>query len=335
MKLEDIDQAVYTIWERIWSLAWLRPVNQDEEMKKFLASDDYEPQFEYKELDFDADEYVQQLQDLKKELANTKDKVGILLLHKIDKLLDWLGMLKSRGKKEFTQYSLEYYGKPDERLVTKAKELLELDDSAEEQPLTAKDAIPKLQQAAKDMLLDWKVVAKKELGSRADCVIPEKTLYIREDAKFSEKDIMKLAVHELGVHARRAENGREQHFKLFLMGTALYEATEEGLAGFVEESAGLSTQRSMKRKGALVVIVDSALQHGFRKIYDLIKEYFPAESAFRLVTKAKRGLGDTGMPGAFTKDHIYLKGLELVKNVDDIDALFIGRVAVEDLGMLN
>lgn len=328
MDLHRIDEQVFRIWKRVWNLKWLKPVNQKEEMECFFANDSYEPQFAYERADFSKEE--EELERLK-EAMKQDSEIANLMKQKIEKLLSWLAMLRTRGTPEFTEHSIEYYGTPSQQLVEKARELMKEEDDFEKRSLTIKEALPVLQQAAKP--LGWKVVAKKGLNARADCVIPERTLYLREDARFSEQDIKKLAVHELGVHATRAENGAKKTYKLFLMGTAEYETTEEGLAGFMEEKAGVATKRSMKRKAALVLVVDKALSVGFRKTYAFVQRYFTKESAFHLVMRVKRGLGDTSKPGAYTKDYLYLKGLEQVRKLspEQRAKLLEARIGIEEL----
>ena len=60
-------------------------------------------------------------------------------------------------------------------------------------------------------------------------------------------------------------------------------------------------------------------------------QIFSKRQAYQLTMRAKRGITDTSKPGSFTKDHIYLKGMELVRQIPDLRPLFKGRVGVEDL----
>ncbi|MBR9693360.1 DUF1704 domain-containing protein [Candidatus Woesearchaeota archaeon] len=337
MDLHDIDQALFEVWEHIWNLKYLLPVNAQEERDKFFSSEDYEPQFKYRDLDFDVVEYKEKLQILQGELENYDEPIAVLLSQKIEKLISWLCMLENRGTPEFTKHSLAYYGTPTPELITKAETLLSLKGSAKRQTISAEQAAAMLQEEANKLGLQCQVKVKKGMASRADCVMPEHTLYLRADAEFCERDVKKLAVHELGVHALRAYRGQETGWKLFVIGTAEYETTEEGLAGFKEEAAGVSSKKSLKTKGGLVMSVHWSLEKGFRQVYELLREHFVEESAYRLATKSKRGLGDTSKAGAFTKDYIYLKGLGMVTTLSDKERekLFIGRVAIEDLPVLS
>jgi|GEM_PF-6451896 len=235
MDLHAIDEALFAIWKEVWHLGFLQPANLAEERERFFASDNYMPQFVYKVLPFDTDVLKGKLESLKKHLERYQGEViGRLMLQKTEKLLSWLGMLASRGTEEFTTHAIAYYGKPDAELLDQAETLLPLEGERMEATIGSAQAVTMLQKEADKLGLGCMVVERSGLASRADCVLPKKTLYIREGTTFSERDVQKLAVHELGVHARRAMNGTKRKWKLFIMGTAEYETTEEGLAVVME-----------------------------------------------------------------------------------------------------
>jgi len=336
--LKGLDESLFRIWQRVWHLRWLQPENREAEMERFLASQAYEPRFTYPELAFAVEEERALLNALLAELSMNHEPLAqplaLLFTKKVEKLQHWLSMLATRGTAAFTEHAIAYYGLPDEALVADARGLFGAEEQKKERAtIDAASAVRMLREEARRLGCTVKV--RRGLASRADCVLPERTLYLRAGAMFTERDIRKLAIHELGVHARRAMNGLRQEYKLFFMGTAEYETTEEGLAGLLEERAGVAS--GMRTKGALVLAVDVALRKGFRAVYGLLRTAFPPERAYRLAVRVKRGLGDTGRPGAFTKDHIYLKGLRLVEALSpgEVERLFLGRIAVEDRGLLD
>ncbi len=341
-ELKAIDAALLKVWQRVWHLRWLQPTNLKEERERFLVSDNSEPRFTYPPLDFDPAAELAALDTLNAKLAQLDaDAAPSLALvplftAKIAKLRSWISLLATRGTTAFTEHAIAYYGAPDKELVADAERLFAAPEASKDLPtIDTAQAAELLQREAERLGIDCAVVVKGGLASRADCVLPERTLYLRKGARFTKRDIKKLAVHELGVHARRAMNGLRQPYKLFFLGTAEYETTEEGLAGLFEERAGVAS--GMRTKGALTLAVNHALQHSFRSTYRLLSTKFPPERAFHLTVRVKRGLGDTEAPGAFTKDHIYLKGLRMVEQLaeEQLERLFLGRVAVEDLPVLE
>ena len=64
-----------------------------------------------------------------------------------------------------------------------------------------------------------------------------------------------------------------------------------------------------------------------------------ARRAFHLAARVKRGLSDTGKPGAFSKELIYFRGAQkihaFVEAGGDLKKLFIGKVALEDLPFIS
>ncbi|MFH0837758.1 MAG: tyrosine/phenylalanine carboxypeptidase domain-containing protein, partial [Patescibacteria group bacterium] len=64
-----------------------------------------------------------------------------------------------------------------------------------------------------------------------------------------------------------------------------------------------------------------------------------SRSAWRVALKAKRGLGDTGKPGAFTKDFVYYKGYKMVKDFaakgGDLRDLYYGKINLSDLEIVK
>ncbi|MBS3128982.1 DUF1704 domain-containing protein [Candidatus Woesearchaeota archaeon] len=330
MGIKAADECVYVIWKRIRGLRYVNPINQDQEKKKFFASPSYNPHFQYPPLKFDADYYKKKLRECKKHL----DQSGIahLINAKIDKLILWIELLENRGKEPYTKCGIAYYGKPSPELVETAKKILakKIKDN-EQYTLSAKEVAEFLRRQAKRWNIPWSIEIKKHLGARADNVTSEKTIYLKHGEQFSVEDAKRLAIHELGVHARRALMGEQQSYKIFLIGTAEYEATEEGLAAAVEEIKQVSTPKVLKSYAGRVLAVHLSLKHSFRAVYSHLVEYFAPQEAYQLTMRAKRGMLDTSQPGAFTKDYIYLKGMEEVKKIKDIKKLFSGRIGIEDM----
>ncbi|MBU0471830.1 MAG: DUF1704 domain-containing protein [Nanoarchaeota archaeon] len=152
--------------------------------------------------------------------------------------------------------------------------------------------------------------------------------------KFTKMDIKRLPVHEVGVHALRASNGYEQPLNVFATGLPGYLPTEEGLTSYFEEITGNSGDEMLRNYAARVIAVDSVCQNlSFRETFNRLKNYeFSDDEAWKLSVRAHRG-------GGYVKDHVYLQGLlmikEFMKSGNDIKPLFVGKVGVNDLDMVN
>lgn len=332
MAVKDVDAKVFLVWKQIRKLRFVNPTNQEDEKHKFFISHDYNPQFQYGTLPFDPVDIRKKLQSYKKSLD--QHHISHIIAKKIDKLTVWLHLLEQVGKnsKEFTKYSLEYYQKPNQKLVEYAKKIVEKKLKVEEKyDMSSSQVVACMQEQVKRYKIPWKIEEKKGLGARADNVASEKKIYIKKGEWFSKEDCKRLIVHELGVHATRAHNSTKLSYKIFSAGTAEYETTEEGLAAEVEYRKGLMTQKVLRSYAGRVVAVDLALKKSFRYVYQYLAQYFPPDEAYQLTLRVKRGLSDTSKPGGFTKDYIYLHGKQMLENMKTLKPLFVGRIALEDL----
>ncbi|PIZ72567.1 hypothetical protein COY07_03055, partial [Candidatus Peregrinibacteria bacterium CG_4_10_14_0_2_um_filter_43_11] len=102
-----------------------------------------------------------------------------------------------------------------------------------------------------------------------------------------------------------------------------------------------SSETSKKYWPASSVIgICKAMGGSFSAIYSEVMKYgFDAERAWKVALKAKRGLADTGKPGAFTKDFVYFKGyrmiLNFLKHGGQLCDLYYGKINLEDLPLIK
>ena len=81
-----------------------------------------------------------------------------------------------------------------------------------------------------------------------------KTILIRPDAKFTQKEVNALIEHEIGVHMVTTQNSIHQKLKVFNLGLPINTETQEGMAILSEYLSGNITLERLK-KIALRVIV--------------------------------------------------------------------------------
>jgi len=162
-----------------------------------------------------------------------------------------------------------------------------------------------------------------------------KTLYIRQNDFFTNKQIDRLIAHEIYGHVLRSVCGNMQPYKMFSVGFAKYEATEEGLALYKEKKIGGMTKRILKGYAGRVLAVHFALNSSFRNTYDELIKYFSKDKAWQMTLRAKRGLSNTKEPGAFTKDYVYLKGYIDVKRYMRVIDLSIHHVYLQHSPLLK
>ncbi len=335
----EIDQKLINIDEKLKLLFHLRPINLEEQQKQFFESFKINPTFEYAELKFDTF-------GLKKELdqVNTDDSpLGILFEKKKEEILKKINLLEYRGfPEDFTNASIDLYGKPSPELVEEAKAFLKQAEGNYSLPkgnIEVEEAKVTMDKVFETYGLEnWKVKIKETMVSDA-IAGKNNRLFLRKGAQFTEGRIENLIIHEIETHILTAENGKAQDYELFNRGLANYLETQEGLAIYNIVSQKQEEQKNLYIAISLVVAVDLALKHSFVEVFEAMLDYkIPPERAWRTALKVKRGLEDTSEPGAFTKDFLYFKGYkqiqEFVARGGQIKDLYRGKFNADDLDLV-
>ena len=161
----------------------------------------------------------------------------------------------------------------------------------------------------------------------------KRLLRVNSRARFRERDIEKLVVHEIEVHAVRASNGAAQPLHLFATGLPGALETEEGLALLAEERAGAVAPGSAWRQGLVVQAIEWARTMGFRELYEAICDAGGQGLAWGVSLRLKRGLADPGAPGVYAKDVVYYKGARRVRAWLEaghpVEHLYVGKVSID------
>ncbi|MCX6706154.1 MAG: DUF1704 domain-containing protein, partial [Candidatus Woesebacteria bacterium] len=335
----EIDQEIANVDNKIKLLFHLRPVNLEEEKKKFLENFSYNPQFVYPELKFDS-KILRQRLALIEEDEEPLDKI---FAAKKEELIKKITLLEHVGEESFTEKSVNLFGKPDENIVEECEKLLletKKFSFREKETINSSEAKNKFEEVfAAYGLKNWKVHIKEEMVT--DCVAGKSnTLFVRKDAMFSEKKLQKLIVHEIETHILTAENGKHQPFEIFNRGLANYLITQEGLAIYNVTHQLENTIHGSFKAIALEIAVNEAMKGSFVNTFEKILSFgLPMENALRITLKVKRGLTDTSLSGAFTKDLTYFNGYKQVEKFvaegGNLKDLYIGKFNLEDLALIK
>ncbi len=329
-----IDDQLISIDNKIKLLYYLRPINLEEETKKFFQDFSYNPQFTYPELRYDPD-------DLKKQLSSIifdDTSLGILFFKKSKEIQKKIDLHLSRGQQSFTLNSVELFGKPNKEHLSLAEETLKIKKTFEEEKedVDAAAARKIFMQVFQDYHLDqWKVVLKDNLVT--NCVAGKNNqLFVKKSAKFSSSRVKSLVVHEIETHILTAENGKHQPYKLFNRGFSEYLSTQEGLALYNVKTQGLEKEADRVYKASLVKATELAFQLSFADLFLKLMNYGLSQTkAFKICLKLKRGLNDTSLAGAFTKDYIYFSGERDVERFvaegGKVEDLYMGKFNLHDL----
>lgn len=338
----EIDQKLVQIDSKIKLLYHLRPINLEDEKNKFFKNFNTNPQFEYPQLGFDPLELVEELS----KIETDDSALGQIFHSKKEEISQKIALLEAIDEERFTEISTQLFGKPSEKdILICEKNLIELDQKqlrreSEEKEISAQEAKIIFEETfATYKLKNWKVKLKDEMVT--DCVAGKNnSLFLKKNSVFTRKRIDSLIIHEVETHILTAENGKIQPYEIFNKGLANYLTIQEGLAMYnIEQQLKIPFEKNY-RVMSNVIAINKALTGSFVETFETILKYgIPMEQAFRSALKAKRGYSDTSKKGALTKDYIYFKGYELIKqfveNGGDIKSLYFGKISINDISILK
>lgn len=285
--------------------------------------------------------------------------LGAIMQDRCREYIQAIELLEARGTKEFSELSMDLYGSSEDAFYVGGPKIIDLATNlertlsrigavditvAEEKKYTARQAAKILNERlqkyfhAKDHHVSV-IVSNKLI---ADAAAGADTLKLRSDAKFSEREIRLLEVHEGWVHLATTFNGSEQPICTFLSkGPPSSSVTQEGLAVITEIFTFSSYPMRVKKIAARIKAINM-VENGadFMEVFRYLRDYgFAPENCYYFAMRIFRGSTPKG--GPFTKDLSYGKGFILVYNylrlaveqglINNIPALFVGKTKLENL----
>src|SRR5690606_1891350 len=218
----------------------------------------------------------------------------------------------------------------------------------EERTVTGEEAVEKLKARLERAFAktDHTVRVMLSDGIVADSAAGSDYVKIRKEARFTERDIRVLEIHEGWVHLGTTINGSEQPVCTFLAkGPPSSTLTQEGLAILTEILAFASHPNRIQRLTNRVRGVAMAEQGAnFLDVFEFFRQQgFSEAESYNNASRIFRGSTPTGRP--FTKDLTYSKGFILTYNyvllavrrglLDRIQLLFCGKTTLEDIHILS
>ncbi|MFW6378703.1 MAG: tyrosine/phenylalanine carboxypeptidase domain-containing protein [Nanoarchaeota archaeon] len=338
-QLHRIDEVLCRLSYVRYNYSWLTPLNIDEEFDKFESSGrSYVPQFRYPS--FSVRKEVEELESLD---IPTDTALGRLFDRIRNDFLVEARALDGIGTDRFDTTRL--FSPPDDHVVSVAYDILSRippqqavsDDPKRITPRKLGESL--LARIRSYGLSGWTVEYGNYLSS-VSVSSGTRTARIKKGVMFSKKQLNKLLIHEVGTHILRMENGSSQPFGIFAHGLPGYLPTEEGLAGYNERRNGLGSAQIERAYALRALATHLSVSKGFVEVFDGIRPFVDDDyTAFLIVTRAKRGLGDTSRPGGYLKDHCYLQGKLLIEEFleqgGDVTQLYAGKIGVDDLWLVD
>jgi uncharacterized protein (TIGR02421 family) len=314
-------------------------------------------------LGFDPAERLQLFQDIERDITRqlgTFNPVGQIMRRMCREYRMVIRMLEGRGTPEFGRISQELYGSASDAFHAGDPTLTDLgimlsesltnigtDLGREPKTIAAPEAVAILQERMDHAFPDDRAVRVFESdGIVADAAAGADYIKIRSDAKFNQRDLKILAVHEGMVHVATSLNGQHQPICTFLAkGPPSSTVTQEGLAILMEVITFASYParlRKLTNRTRAIQLAESGAD--FLQVFEFYRgEGYTREESYTNASRVFRGSGADGLP--FTKDLAYLKGFILTYNyiqlavrkgkLNQIPLLFCGKTTLEDMRTLN
>lgn len=333
MSLEIFSASVDRIEAELNPVTLVTPTNKREVKSAFLSTGELE-RFEYRSAP-DPEPIRSEIDALRGELASIPVELRGSCASILDALEDKLSLASARGTQRMALVSRRLYGSLRPSSIAAATALLAR-TSDPPRPASLVDAaqVKRGLEAALERygLSDWRVLLDdREITA---VIHSERLIALPERKLFAPDHASRLAVHEVGVHVLRAENGGSQPFSLLGVGLPGFYETEEGLAVYSEVALGTVSMFTLRQYALRVLAVRDVLEglsmedscRRFRDELDLTDT-----QAFDVAFRAFRG-------GGLVKDHIYFQGFLLVRSFarsGRLADLYVGKVGVQDLGFVR
>lgn len=233
---------------------------------------------------------------------------------------------------------LEHWGKPKAELVAYAKELVAKKDSAVLTRIPYENHV--IEQLCRELLSSIGVIEPIAInfipGKVARCGVYKTSVNFQDRPQFSSPENLQATLnHEIQTHLLRNLNHQKQGWQFESVRAQDILLTEEGLA--VLHGMLAQPLAQFWRPAAYYVAVDLSLKYSFAEVFQKLTQLgIDNEFAWRLCLRTKRGISDTSLPGAMTKDLCYLEGVLkvwqwLVSDNHHPHDLYLGKISIDDV----
>lgn len=331
----ETDQQLADISATFDLLLHVSPVNTAEAWQGFQQNRfEQPPRFLYRPRPIDPGLMKRQLFAIPIEKIEDPTLAHIFLA-KREELDRQITLVADRNTPRFLLESRQLYGDVDAQLAGLARTMLERIPAQERGPDIRILGPEEIARAAEEELQKYRRAAPA-LASRVELrddvpgvMVSRGNFLVGRDASLASDRVAAILAHEISTHVLTHFNGSVQPFRELQMGLAGYEPMQEGLAVTSEFLVGGLQPSRLRVLAARVLAVESLVQGAdFIEVFRLLHRDhgFAARTAFTIAMRVFRG-------GGYTKDMVYLQGLErvlqiLAKRVS-LEILYCGKVAVE------
>lgn len=342
-RLNALSERLQVLYESVDVTHYTAPINQDTEKQQLFTSHAagkiYNPQFSYYS---PPSGWEQPLSQFLSELQPDQNIWEDWIYKDVALTLDLMRAAATRDPVLTTEATVKVYGEPSADLVQLAYEALaQLPLESEPRTVSSEDMVTWMSRALFEVgLSDWHVIISDTMSARISVRCVDKQVRVNAKKFFTDNELKRLLVHEMGTHVFRTANGDLQPLKLLRFGLYNYLHTEEGLANYHEACYGVQSPADQHRYALRVIAAHMSLNHSFYEVFHELVQHTTLDEAFDIVTRAKRGFTDTRLPGCHVKDKVYFEGFHQVSAhlecyPDDYFLLMSSKVAISMLPELK
>lgn len=238
-------------------------------------------------------------------------------------------------RRAFTEAELTSYGQPQERFFLHSQKMLQ------EHPVLPEPEPVVTEQEIRDQIAELfstlhlpPLELRFDPGFIAEASFGGGELRFRLPIHLVQSTLTAKLNHEIQTHYLRVFNHHAHHWPPNQENRD-FRLTEEGLANL---HSHLATKTPVLEKSYLTYTATYlAQQTDFCTVFAALRRLgVPANRAWALTAKAKRGTTDTAQPGGFTKDLVYLEGAVMVwqwlqQPENNPQWLYFGRLSLTEL----
>ncbi len=335
--VKDKDRFIADTYNRYEKDNFINPLNILEQKRLFLSGEIDNPFFSYTYID--KVKLKEDISFLKNIKILQKEEFSKVLLEARENVINSLSFMLDLDSNKYN--SSKFYGLPSKEDLEEAHDvLLRIEGKEDKKTKSASE----LKVFIENELLGfgikgWEVVLNKNISSRMSVITSDRRININPNEFFSERDFLKLKVHEIQTHVFRAENTRFQRLKVFNGCLKNYIMTEEGLAIYNERQQKVSENKFLKIIAGRNVDVSLAQRYSFRDVFEEMRKYFSQDEAFKITERVKRGLNDTSKKGGHAKDYVYFSGLKMIERFvsegGDLKKLYSAKIGIEHVDLVD
>ncbi|GAA0893999.1 flavohemoglobin expression-modulating QEGLA motif protein [Fulvivirga kasyanovii] len=338
--VRSADRRLAEVSERMNFLLRVTPVNDVAAWEKF-KEDKFKkvPSFNYRLIPLDPELEKRKLYDIKLEQIDDPT-LTLLLRNKRKELELQLTMLEARQMNSFRHLSQSLFGEVPQSTKQLARTILEEtspDDTREKVPMHSEEFASL---ACDEVGIYARQFPELKIGVEirhdiSGLMVSKSNLLVSDTLEIDAFRAEALIQHEVGTHILTYCNGRRQPLQQMYAGLDGYDQLQEGLAVLNEYLAGGLTAGRLRLLAARVIAADMMVRdvdfiETFNYLHEELK--FTKHTAFDITTRIFRG-------GGFTKDSVYLRGLEqlleFLKKGGRLKTLYIGKFDLKHVDLIE